>query len=216
MKRLIHFLVVFMLVAATASAAEKAPLQFLRYIYGADNINITNICHPSDDLWMLRGAKNTNALAALNTHQFHPRHTNVISGLLNNDLYFIELRDGKVDPALNLEKVYDLHSQLILQFIYHALSGDKDEWTRLVTDAKKVQIIGPAAPSGEMGHYGSIIEMIPVARSSKPSDDAKTKTITYRVPITDPALSLTLVKEGSSWKIDSSKGVRLRRDFFYR
>lgn len=205
-----------MLVASTARAAEKAPLQFLRYIYGADNIDVASVCCPSDDLWMLRGAKNTNALAALTRHEFHPRHTNVISGLLNNDLYFIELRDGKVDPAINLENVYSMHRQLVLQFIYHALAGDEDEWKSFVTDPKKVQIIGPAAPSGEMGHYASIIEMIPVARSSKPADDAKTKTITYRIPITDPILSLKLVKEDGRWKIDSSKGVKLSLEFFYR
>ena len=39
---------------------------------------------------------------------------------------------------------------------------------------------------------------------------------TYRVPIGDEALTLTLLKEGSTWKIDTSKSVRVPLEFFFR
>ena len=58
--------------------------------------------------------------------------------------------------------------------------------------------------------------MMPVVRSSKPVEDAKTKTVTYRVPLGEEALALTLVKEGSTWKIDTSKTVRVPLEFFFR
>ena len=218
MKRLIYCCVAILIVTtATLSAAENTPLQFLRYIYGADDVDITKVCHPTDDVWMLRGAKNTNVLAQLKTHKFYPGQTNIISGTLQTDLYFIELRDGKVDPAFNLDGVYNMHRRLVLTFIYSALSGNEDLLKRITTEPKKVQMLSSGdVPGGDMDQYASIIEMLPVVRSSKPSDDAKTKSITYRVPIHDPAFMVTLVKDGSTWKIDSSKGIRVPLSFFFR
>jgi hypothetical protein len=67
-----------------------------------------------------------------------------------------------------------------------------------------------------MGQYASVIEMIPLVRSSKAPDDLKTKTVTYRVPISDAGLSLSVVKEGGTWKIDTSKTVRVPLEFFFR
>jgi hypothetical protein len=67
-----------------------------------------------------------------------------------------------------------------------------------------------------MDQYGSIIELMPVVRSSKPAEDAKSRTVTYRIPIGEAALSLTLVKDGSTWKIDTSKTVRVPLEFFFR
>ena len=67
-----------------------------------------------------------------------------------------------------------------------------------------------------MDVYGSIVEQLPVVRSSKPQDDATSRTVTYRVPIGEEALTLTLVKDGSTWKIDTSKSVRMSLEFFYR
>jgi hypothetical protein len=65
-----------------------------------------------------------------------------------------------------------------------------------------------------MDQYGSIIETMPVVRSSRAADDAKTRTVTYRVPMGDAALALTLVKDGSTWKVDTSKSVRVPLEFF--
>jgi hypothetical protein len=87
---------------------------------------------------------------------------------------------------------------------------------RVTTDASKVKIDGPKAASGDMDQYGSILEMMPVVRASKPADDAKSRTVTYRVPIGEEALTLTLIKDGNTWKIDTSKTVRVPLEFFFR
>ena len=63
---------------------------------------------------------------------------------------------------------------------------------------------------------GPIIEQLPVVRSSAPQDDVKRRTVTYRVPLGEEALTLTLVKDGSVWKIDTSKSVHMSLEFFYR
>jgi len=199
-----------------AEPVEPVTKQFLRYIYGDDDITLTNICHPSDDSWMLRGAKNTNALAALATMPFAPKVTGVSSGIVGSDIYFVELRDGLVDPAFNLDGIYQLHRQLVLRFLYASLSRDQPTLRRLVTDAGKVEIAGPKAAPGEMDQYGSIIAMMPVVRLSNAADDAKTRSVTYRIPVGEVALSLTLIKDGNTWKIDTSKTVRVPLEFFFR
>ena len=173
MKTIRLFLLLF-LTALAAQAAEPASKQFLRYIYGADGIEVTNFCHPSDDLWMLRGSKNTNALSALDTLKIESKPTGVTSGLVHTDLYFIEIRDGKVDPSFNLEGIYAMHRQLVQHFIYAALSQNQRMLGALVTDAKKVKMDGPKAAKGDMNQYASIIELLPVVRSSKPAEDRKT------------------------------------------
>jgi hypothetical protein len=86
----------------------------------------------------------------------------------------------------------------------------------VTTDASKVKIEGPKAAPGDMDQYGSILEMLPVVRASKPADDAKSRTVTYRVPIGEEVLTLTLLKDGSTWKIDTSKAVRVPLGFFFR
>jgi hypothetical protein len=202
----------------SAHPGEPMTKQFLRYIYGADAVELTNVCLPSDDVWMLRGAKDTNALAALDNLKIAWKPTGITSGLVGRDMYFIETREGKVDPALNLDAVYMMHRQLVLRFIYSALTQNQKMLGQSVTDAKNVKIEGPkgAPPGGDMDVYGPIIEQLPVVRSSKPQDDAKSRTVTYRLPLGEEFLTLTLVKEGSTWKIDTSKALRVSLEFFYR
>ena len=216
-----RFLAFLLLAAPLAHGAEPAAKQFLSYIYGAEGINLADISHPSPDLWMVRGAKNPQALAALDGVKFEPKRAGVYYGTVRAsedgpDLYFIEMRDGLVDPAINLDQIYFGQRQLILHCIYAALGDDSRTVSRLVTNDSGVEVTGPRAPRGDMDQYGSIIQMMPVVRSSNPVDDAKTRTITYRVPVSDPALLLTLVKQGSTWKIDTSKKVQLSLEFFYR
>jgi hypothetical protein len=190
----------------------------LRYIYGEDGVELTNVCLPSDDAWMLRGAKNTNALAALDSVKIASKATGITSGLLGRDLYFIETRDGKVDPALNLDGIYMMHRQIVLRLIYSTLSQNQKMLRQIVTDASKVMVDGPkdAPPGGDMDVYVPIIEQLPVVRSSKPQDDVKSRTVTYRVPVGEEALTLTLIKDGSTWMIDTSKSVRISLELFYR
>jgi hypothetical protein len=218
MNRIIGFFAVILVSASVAQCAEPVGKQFLRYIYGADGVELTNVCHSSDDLWMLRGAKNTNALSTLDSLTIASKPTGVTSGLVGRDLYFVETRDGKVDAAFNLDGVYAMHRQMVLRFVYSALSQNSKMLGEIVTDPSKVKIIGPkdAPPSGDMDVYTSIIEQMPVVRSSKPVDDAKSRTVTYHVPIGEEALSLTLVKNGSTWKIDTSKTIQVPLEFFYR
>ena len=218
MNIIFRFFALMLISVCGAECAEPASKQFLRYIYGADGVELTNICYPSDDAWMLRGAKDTNALAILDTLKVSSKTNGVTSGLVGRDMYFIETRDGKVDPAVNLEGVYTMHRQLVLQFIYSALSQNQRMLREIVTDANKVKIDGPkdAPPGGDMDVYGPIIGQLPVVRSSKPQDDVKSRTVTYRVPLGEEVLVLTLLKEGSRWKIDTSKSVRVSLEFFYR
>ena len=164
----------------------------------------------------MRGAKNTNALIALDGLKIVSKPSGVISGIVGTDIYFIETRDGKVDPSFNLNSIYVMHRQIVLHFLFSALLQDREMLGRLVTDVTKVSIDGPNAPQGDMDQYGAILEMMPVVRSTKPALDAKSRTVTYRVPIGEEALSLTLVKEGSTWKIDTSKTVRVPLGFFFR
>jgi len=214
----IRFFAVLVISASVARCGEPVAKQFLRYIYGADGIELTSVCHWSDDAWMLRGAKNTNALAALDGLKIASKPRRIISAVFSRDIYFVETRDGNVDPALNLDGIYMMHRRLVLRFIYSALSQNQKMLHQIVTDAGKVKVDGPknAPPPGDMDVYGPIIEQMPVVRSSKPQDDAKSRTVTYRVPIGEEALMLTLVKEGSTWKVDTSKSVRMSLEFFYR
>jgi hypothetical protein len=214
----IRLFAILLVSLSVAECSEPVTKQFLRYIYGAEGVELSNICLPSDDAWMLRGAKDTNALAALDSLKIATKPTGVTSGLVGKDMYFVETREGKVDPAMNLDGIYMMHRQLVLRFIYSALSHNQRMLRQIVTDASKVKIDGPknAPPGGDMDVYGPIIEHLPVVRSSKPQDDAKNRTVTYRVPLGEEALTLTLVKEGSTWKIDTSETVRVSLEFFYR
>ncbi len=183
MKNTLRLVVLMLLAAPTAFCAESVTKQFLRYIYGADGIELTNVCHPTDDAWMLRGAKDTNALAEIDEEKFTSKRNGVTTATVGTGLCFIELRDGRVDPAFYLDGIYMLHRRLVQAFISSALSRDQKTLSRLATDPKKIQIVGPKAPPGEMGQYESIIELMPVLRVSKPADDAKSRTVTYRVPV---------------------------------
>jgi hypothetical protein len=214
----IRLFAILLISVSVAQCTEPVAKQFLRYIYGAEGVELSNICLPSDDAWMLRGVKDTNALAALDSLKIASKLTGVTSGLVGKDMYFIETREGKVDPALNLDGIYMMHRQLVLRFIYSSLSQSQWMLRQVVTDASKVKIDGPkgAPPGGDMDVYGAIIEHLPVVRSSKPQGDAKSRTVTYRVPLGEEALTLTLVKEGSTWKVDTSKTVRVSLEFFYR
>jgi len=213
----ICILALLTLIARVAFCDEPVAKQFLKYTYGAEGIDAAKICLPSDDLWMLQGALNPNALKALEAEEFPSTNRNVVvSGVLAANMYFVEVRNGQIDPSFNLASVYSQHRSLLLTFVYACLKHDKSMLERLTTDASKVEIVGPRPPSGEMGHYESVIEAIPVVRSSKSADDSKSKTVTYRLPLGDDGLTLTLVNKGNTWKIDSSKKVKVSLEFFFK
>jgi hypothetical protein len=98
MNIVIRFIAPLLVSVSAAQSAEPAAKQFLRYIYGADGIDLTSICHPSDDVWMLRGAKNTNALAALDAMKIASKPSGITSGLVGTDIFFIERATGRLTP----------------------------------------------------------------------------------------------------------------------
>jgi hypothetical protein len=216
MSLLVRYFGILLVLASIAQGADPVAKQFLRFIYGAKGIELSNICHPSVDAWMLRGAMNTNALTVLKTLKVEERTTGITSGVLGRDIYFIETRDGKVEPAFNLDGIYLIHRRLVLHFLYAALSQDTEMLGRVTTDPDRVTIDGPTAAPGDMGQYGSILEMLPVIRAGKPEADAKTRSVVYRVPIGGKGLSITLVKKGSTWKVDTSKPMRVPLGFFFQ
>ena len=167
---------------------------------------------------MLLGAKKTNVLAWLDEEKFDDKKQNgIVSGVLGGEaLYFVELKNGKVDPAFPLDGIRSIHRQVIMAFLYHSLRHDKSMLDRVATDPSKVDIVGKKAVGGDMDQYASILELIPIIRSSKPEDDAKTKSVTYRVPLGENGLSLTLIKHDGMWKIDTSKKVAVPLEFFFR
>lgn len=218
MKTRVSAFLLLALVVRTAFGEEPIAKQFLQLMYGAEGLDATRICLPTDDLWMLPGAKDANALVALDEEKFDAKkRKGIVSGITGGTaIYFIELRDGKVDPAFMLEGIKTMQRQQVLAFLYHSLTRNKPALERLTTDVSKVEIVGKKAAPGDMDQYGSILESFPVIRSSTPSEDAKTKTITYRVPLGENGLSLTLVKVGSTWKIDTAKKVTVPLEFFFR
>jgi hypothetical protein len=205
--------------ALPALAEESVVKQFLRYVYGADGVDIAQTCLPSDDLWMLRGARNTNTLAAVDALSLDPaKRSGIFFGLIRNEGYFVEVRDGKVDPAFSLESQYQLHRMLAKMFLYAALRHDQHMLGRLTTDAGKVEILGPkdAPPAGDMDVYEGVLQAMPVVRCSKPADDLKSRTVTYRVPLGEAGLNLLLTRQDGVWKIDTSKSVKVSLAFFYQ
>lgn len=211
-----------LLTTSIARCADPVAKQFLRYVYGADGIDLVAICQPSDDLWMLRGRKNEQALFSIEQLRFETSPTGVRSFMINNgsgmDVCFLEIKERKIDPAFMLDSASRIHRQLALRLIYAALSGNQSMLKAITTDASKVQILGPRtpAPPGDMDVYGGVLEAMPVIRVSKPADDAKSKTVTYRVPLGSAALSLIMVRQADGWKIDTAKGVSVPLEFFYR
>lgn len=202
-------------------SAEAVAERFLRYMYGADDADITKICWPHEDLWMLPGAKDTNAWQIVGNLKLDPKQQNgIISGVIPrrnaNDLYVVELRDGKVDPAMNLDGVYLLHRRAVMMFLYAALIRDNEQLSKITTDARNLNIIGKKAARGDMDVYEEVITAMPVVRQSKPADDAKSRNVSYRIPLSDTPLVLTLIKQGSTWKIDTSKKVNVPLEFFFR
>jgi hypothetical protein len=218
--RMVLFVLTLLFTIEKASAQSVAE-QFLRYIYGAEDVDAAKVCVPADDLWMLPGVKNTNAWNAITALKLDSKRQNgILSGVIpqaqGQDLFFVELRDGKVDPAMNLDSVYMMHRQLVIMFLYSALRGDTSQMARFTTDATKVDVKGPKAPLGDMDVYQEVLAAMPIVRSSKPSDDAKSKSVLYRVPLSDNVLMLRLLKQGGTWKIDTSKTVKVPLEFFYR
>lgn len=201
-------------VAAFAKPADTAR-QFLSHLYGAD-VDITSLCHPHDDLWMLRGAPNPAGQQAVAQADIKAPATGVFASLIERDFCVLEFRDGKVDARLNLESTYTQHRQLILQFLYFSLLQDKKELAQLVTDVRKVSFGRVKAASwGDMDVYEGLLAVLPMRRASQPAQDRETQSVTYLLPLGKDGFLVKLVKPAGAWKIDTSAKTVVPLDLFW-
>lgn len=203
-------------VSASATPADTAR-QFLRALYGDSKVDLTGICHPHADLWMLPGAKHEAGLAAVDAEKIRIDETGVFISSINQDLCVVELRDGKVDPAFNLRTTAFVQWRTVLQFLHACLLQDRDQLAQLTTHPGNVSFGKfPAAAPGDMDVYEELLSLLPVVRSSNPADDAISRSITYRVPLGPQGYAIRLIRDGRAWKIDTSKKTVVPLEFFYR
>mgnify|MGYP001605030639 CR=1 FL=1 len=204
-------------IATAAGRAASAATEYLRHVYGADGVDLDKVAWPNDDLWMLRGAKNATGLAELQSTPIKHGANEVLWENVANGLCMIEVREGRVDPAFSLQQVYTLHRMLVLQFIYAALTQDRDALQRLTTNPQNVKFgRAKAPPQGDLDQYQEIIALIPVVRISSPASDKVAKSVSYRVPLGRKGLNVRVVKDGSTWRVDSNSGLDVPLEFFFR
>jgi len=218
MKRLLLF--TFCVMASCAFGALNPPdaaRAYLLYQYGADVPNISELCVPSHDLWMLRGAAQPQKQKIVQNLKLKIEANGIFMDSIDRDICIIELKHGLIDPEFNLENIYRMHHQLVLQFLYFSLLQDRSELARLVTKVENVSFGRiKTASYGDMDVYEGILALIPIARASAPPEDAVKKSITYRLPLGDQVFTVCLVKQGSTWKIDTDKKVVVPLEFFWK
>ncbi|SRR5258705_5209715 len=199
-----------------ATNAQTSAQKFLHYCYGAEVVDIAAICHPADDLWMLRGAKNDEAIKAVNEAPPKLADSGLFSGPIGRDFCVVQMRNGKVDPSYNLEQIYSTHRQLLLQFVFACLTQDKQDLAKVVTNPANVSF-GKTKPAagGDLDVYAGVVSLIPAVRSSNPASDKNAKSIGYRLPIGRQEVVLKLIKRGSAWLVDSSSPIKMPMEFFY-
>ena len=76
----------------------------------------------------------------------------------------------------------------------------------------------PGIDGAKICHPHPDLWMVPGAKNPESIREAKaaSKSITYRMPIGEKGFELTLVKKGSTWKIDSSKKISVPLKFFFQ
>lgn len=187
------------------------------YAYGVQDLNISEIFHPHDDLWMIPHKFEEESVKAVRSMKIKVDGDSVFSGTVGRALIYTEISKGKVAPIFYLKGVYSQHERLILEFLYAALLREKDEIAKFTSNADKVTFDDtPKAAWGDMDVYIGVLQTIPVVRSSDPKIDAKEKSVTYRIPLGKKGTKITLRRFDGSWKIDSSKGLFLPMEFFWR
>jgi hypothetical protein len=217
MKNLRRFALCVVLSLTSTGYGASAAHSFLRYVYGADGIDLPKIAWPHDDIWMLRGAKNPAGLTQLESEKLPHGSNEVLWKNIQNGLCMVEVREGKVDPAFMLEQVYTLHRQLILQFIFGSLSQDAETLGRVTTNPNNVAFGGTkAAARGDMDVYADVISLIPILRVTTPTADKASQSVAYRVPLGKEGFTVTLVKNGSNWLIRTDTKTEVPLAFFFQ
>jgi len=213
-------LLLFLALTTAAFAAPKPAevvRSFMAYQYGGDVPEIAQLCTPNSDLWMLRGPDQPKKRAALSQLEVKIGSTGVFMDLVQQDICIVELKDGRVDPQFNLALVYRMHQQLVLQFLYQSLLQDTQELSPLVTNMANVSFGGaPKASMGDMDVYANILSLIPVVRASPPEADAKSQSVSYRLPLGDEIFTVRIVRRDGTWKIDTDKKITVPLKYFWR
>jgi hypothetical protein len=87
----------------------------------------------------------------------------------------------------------------------------------MVTNIENIDFGGATKASyGDMDVYAQILGILPILRSSDPSNDIKSKSVTYKVPLGKNGFELKLVKIGNTWKVDSRENLNVPLEFFFR
>jgi hypothetical protein len=209
---------VALLLVATLGAARAAQPgeQLLRYVYGDPAVAIDASCWPHEDLWMLKGERNDAALAELSQEKITHGPNEVFWLRVQHALCVVEVRDGKADPRFLLDQVYLRHRQVLLQFVYAALTQDQEMLSKLATRPAHVKFGNAKPPAmGDLDVYQELIAHLPVLRISAPAADKSSRRVTYRVPLGKAGLDLRLVKKGGSWLVDTDKVVDVPLEFFF-
>lgn len=211
------FLLCCFVFGQSLAGAASPPIEYLRYMYGADEVVIEQVCWPNDDVWMMRGVKNPEGLAEIAKLELKHGKSEIIWEMIQNGLCIVELRDGKVDPAFNLDQIYFRHRELAVRFIYAALQHDKEQLEKLVTHVANIHFgRTKAAPDGDMDVYSELIARMPILRVSKPADDKVSRSVTYRLPLGASGTPLRMIKRGRHWLIDSEQRLEVPLEIFHR
>ncbi len=214
-----HLLVcaIALLLWGRSFAAGDPAREFLRFIYGADDVKVSEVCWPSDDLWMIAGPKNDRGLAEIATLQFSSGKDQVIWKTIAGGLCIVELRDGKADARFILDQVYFRQRQTVLRFIYAAMERDPERLAEVATNPKKLSY-GKTKPAthSDLGVYAELIAMLPVVRVRQPAEDKATKSVTYLLPLGPSGFKVRLVKRQSSWLVETDAGVDVPLDIFFK
>jgi hypothetical protein len=109
------------------------------------------------------------------------------------------------------------HRELILQFIYAALTQDQTALRRMTTKSGNVRFDGTKPPaSSDLGQYQEIVARMPVVRSSSPAADKISKSVSYRLPLGAKGLVLRLLRRDGSWLIDTDTVVQVPLEVLFK
>lgn len=217
MNRFRLLLPLFALLFASWTRAASVGELYLRHLYGDPTTDISAICWPNDDLWMLAGRKNAAGLAEIAESKISHDRDEVFWENIQNGLCIVEVRDGKVDPRFLLEQIRLQHRELILRFIYAALTADAESMRRLTTDPAKVKLAPEKAPpGGDLDVYQEVIALLPVVRVSPPADDKVSHSVSYRLPLGKDGFLVRLVKKEGGWLVDTTHRIDVPLEFFFK
>lgn len=213
-----HLLVgaIALLLSGRAIAAVDPARDFLRFIFGAEDVKLAEVCWPNDDLWMIAGPKNDRGLAEIAALKFPSGKDQVIWENISGGLCIVELRDGKADPRFILDQVYFRQRQTVLRFVYAAMERDPEALAEVATRPEKITYgRTKAASQSDMGVYAELIAMLPVVRTGRAAEGKVTKSVSYFLPIGPRGFTVRLVKRKSEWLVDTDAGLDVPLEIFF-